>query len=320
MQSGRGVCHHVLTVQYIYRTMSARHSAPPPAAVIAAYRPCSVSEAAGTFARVVVAEARPSTPARSKALLFAASRLAAFGESVGLEGEVLLAPAVIERFIVAGEGTFSAPTRRTLRTNLRYLARRLAAHPEPEPTPLPRERSKPPYSEAEIAGYLALAAAQPTRARRMRATALICLGAGAGLIGGELRHITGQDVIRRSGGLVVVVGPPRARTVPVLSRFHEPLIATARFAGKGLILGGSDPARRNLSDALAATLSADRSLPRLQSGRLRSTWLHQAAALIGLQAFMAAAGVSCSQRLGDIAARLPAPSEVELVALLGGSR
>ena len=281
-----------------------------------------MSSAAGAFARQVVGKAAPERPERARALLFAASRLAAFGESVGLEFEaqVLLDPAVIERFIVAGERTFSPPTRRTLRTNLRYLARRLEAHPQPQPMALPRERSKPPYSEAEIAGYLALAAAQPTRARRMRATALICLGAGAGLIGQELRHITGQDVIRRSGGLVVVVGSRRARTVPVLARFHEPLGEAVSAAGQRFLLGGSDPARRNLTDALCRCLSADACLPRLQAGRLRATWLAQCAAQIGLHAFMAAAGVSCSQRLGDIAARLPAPSEAELVALLGGSR
>jgi hypothetical protein len=36
---------------------------------------------------------------------------------------------------------------------------------------------------------------QSTLARRMRATALICLGAGAGLIGSELRRLRGEDVI-----------------------------------------------------------------------------------------------------------------------------
>jgi hypothetical protein len=42
--------------------------------------------------------------------------------------------------------------------------------------------------------------------------------------------------------------------------------------------------------------------------------------MIGLGAFMAAAGVTCSQRLGDIAAALPRASETEMVALLGGKR
>jgi hypothetical protein len=42
------------------------------------------------------------------------------------------------------------------------------------------------YTPAEISGFLALAAAQPTAARAMRAAALACAGAGAGLTGGRL--------------------------------------------------------------------------------------------------------------------------------------
>ena len=42
--------------------------------------------------------------------------------------------------------------------------------------------------------------------------------------------------------------------------------------------------------------------------------------MIGLQAFMAAAGVHCSQRLGDIAAALPRAARREMVTLLGGKR
>jgi hypothetical protein len=64
-------------------------------------------------------------------------------------------------------------------------------------------------------------------------------------------------------------------------------------------------------------LSADSSLPRLEPGRLRSTWLVACAERIGLRAFMQAAGICCSQRLGDLAAQLPAASEAKLVALLG---
>jgi integrase len=299
------------------RTCAAQRAA----LAIERYAPCSVSEAVTAFAREVVGAAGPERPARAKALLFAAARIAAFGERVGLglAAEALLCEAVIERFIACATQGFSSATRRTLRTNLRALARALCVHPQPLPTPLPRERAKTPYSPAEIDGYLRLAAAQSTEARRMRATALICLGAGAGIVSGELCWLRGCDVVARSGGLVVEVAGNRARTVPVLARLQEPLIAAAAFAGEGLIVGGRDPERRNLSDALCRALCADPSLPRLQAGRLRSTWLHQAAQTIGLQAFMAAAGVSCSQRLGDIAACLPVLGEQEMVALLGGA-
>jgi integrase len=289
---------------------------------IAAYAPTSVSVEAAEFARAVVAAAGPKTPARAKAFLFAASRLAAFGESVGLElsPRLLLHGSTIERFVVEGLRTVSPATRRTLRTNLRALRRALEAHPQPAPVPLPRERAKPPYSGAEIAGYLALAAAQPTPARRLRAAALVCLGAGAGIVGAALRHLRGIDVIERSGGLVVVVSGRRARAVPVLARFHKPLREAAAFAGEGYLIGGSAPGRKNLGDTLSAALCSDAALPRLDPGRLRSTWLCECARLIGLQAFMQAAGMRCSQRLGDLVAGLPEVDERAAVALLGGAR
>lgn len=288
------------------------------------YAPRSVSEAAGAFAREVVGRAAPECPARARALLFAASRLAAFGQSVGseLRAEALLCEVAIERFILCGTAGLSPASVRTMRTNLRALARSLERFPEPRPAALPRERAKAPYAPAEIDGYLRLAEAQSTQARRMRACVLICLGAGAGIVSGELRYIRGVDVIEAHGGVLVHLGapaPPRARIVPVLCRYQELLLAGARFAGEGLIIGGRDPGRRNLTDALAGALSADPSLPRLQAGRLRSTWLCEAAQLIGLQAFMAAAGVTCSQRLGDIACSVPALSQAETVALLGGA-
>jgi integrase len=287
---------------------------------IAAYAPVSVSGRAAEFARQVVARTAPATPARAKALLFAASRLAAFAERVGLcLDEGLLSEAVIERLVLVGCEGLSPASVRTLRTNLRALARSIERYPEPAPTRLVRERAKAPYSEAEIDGYLRLAAAQPTNQRRTRSSALVCLGAGAGIIAGELRALRGADVVVRADGLLVLIAGRRARSVPVLARYHAPLLEAASFAGENLIVGGREPGRRNITDELCAALSADSSLPRLEPGRLRSTWLLSCARQIGLQTFMQAAGIRCSQRLGDLASRLPAASEPELVALLGGS-
>jgi integrase len=289
------------------------------AAQVAAYAPRSLSVKAAGFVRMVVAKAAPDTPARAKALLFAASKLARFGEQVGLglSPGVLLDRAVIERFILVGCAGVSPATRRTLRTNLRALARAIERYPEP--VALVRERAKQPYSLTEIDGYLRLAAAQSTRARGLRASALVCLGAGAGIIAGELRHVRGTDVVARAGGVLVQVGGARARSVPVLYRYRERLLQAAAFAGGRYLIGGRDPDRRNVTDALCAALSTDSSLPRLQAGRLRSSWLVECARAIGLSAFMQAAGITCSQRLGDLAAQLPQATEPELVALLAGN-
>jgi integrase len=300
------------------RELSCIDAAGRAAVAVASDAPCSLSPAAAAFARELVGLAAPSTPARAKALLFAAGRLAVFAERVGLEPDRgLLAEAVIERFILTGCAAVSPATRRTLRTNLRALARALERFPEPAAVALPRERAKAPYTDAEIAGYLRLAAALSSERRRLRSSALVCLGAGGGIIAGELRHLKGSDIACRGGGVLVSVGGRRVRTVPVLERYHQPLLEAAAFAGENLIVGGREPGRRNVSDSLCAALSVDRSLPRLEPGRLRSSWLVECARRIGLQAFMQAAGIRCSQRLGDLAAQLPAAGEEQLVTLLG---
>jgi integrase len=99
-------------------------------------------------------------------------------------------------------GAVRGAARLTLRTNLRLIGRRVVPQFYPADLPLPRGRSNKPYSRAEIAGYLALADAQPTAARRMRAAGLVCLGAGAGLIRSDLRGARGSDIGCRSGGVV----------------------------------------------------------------------------------------------------------------------
>jgi integrase len=289
------------------------------ASVIEAYTPLGVASEAAVFARQVVARAGPASATRAKAWLFAASRIGAFAASIGLELDpaVVLSTAVIERFVISIEASVSHPTRRTVRSNLRCLAAAISAGPSP--VGLPREHAKKPYTWAEIAAYLALADAQPTLTRRMKATGLICLGAGAGLVGADLRAVRGVDVMSRSGGLVVsVAAGRRPRVVPVLCAYHDRLIAVAQFFAGRIIVGGVEASRRNITTPLISSLSGGADLPRLEIGRLRSTWLAAVAEAIGLRAFMDAAGVVCSQRLGDIAAAVAPVDEETAVRLLGG--
>ena len=74
-----------------------------------------------------------------------------------------------------------------------------------------------------------------------------------------------------------------------------------------------------MASALVASLCGGADLARLEQARLRATWLAELATRLGLGAFMAAAGVDCSQRLGDIAAGLPTLDEAETMRLLGGA-
>lgn len=290
---------------------------------VAGWQPRVFPGPAADFAREVVAGVGPVSVARARNLLWACGALARFGLGVGLDvrPEVLLHPSVIERFVVVGMASAPPTRRRTVRTNLRFVARRVV--PElvaPEPVGLYRSRAKTPYSPAEIDAYLALAAAQPTEARRHRLAALVGLGAGAGLGGGDLRHVRGRHVQCRSGGVVVVIERETARVVPLLTRFHRPVLAAAGFAGEGFICGGISPERHNLTWNLVSAVAGGVDLPRLEVARLRATWLATQAEALGLPALFAAAGITHSQLLCDLVVGLPVPGEAESVRRLGAER
>jgi hypothetical protein len=216
----------------------------------------------------------PAGGERAKCLLWAAAKLADYGIGLGLEAvpEVLLHPSTAERFTRCAPG-LSGVACRTLHTNLRFIGRWVVPQFYPADAPLPRERAKGPYGPAEIAGFLALADAQPTGERRMRAAGLVCLGAGAGLIRGDLRDVRGGDVARRSGGVIVAVRGARPRTVSVLARYHARPLAAAGSAGAGLVCDEADPGRRNLTNPLVRALDGAAGLPRVDTSRLRATWL-----------------------------------------------
>ena len=94
--------------------------------------------------------------------------------------------------------------------------------------PLPRERAKAPYTprrDRRLPGPRRCAA--DTRRGGCARPGLVCLGAGAGLIRADLRQVRGSDIICRSGGVIVTVRGARPRIVPVLARYHQPLLASA---------------------------------------------------------------------------------------------
>ena len=73
------------------------------------------------------------------------------------------------------------------------------------------------------------------------------------------------------------------------------------------MIGGTSPTRRNVTTPLTSSLAGGPDLPRVDIARLRATWLCEVAERIGLRAFMDAAGITCSQRLGDLVAALAVP-------------
>ena len=102
--------------------------------------------------------------------------------------------------------------------------------------------------------------------------------------------------------------PARLDRLP-WTRFHTRLIMAL---GTAWILDG-------LEITLAGA-AGGAGLPRLDTSRLRATWLRDTAELPGLAAFMHAAGITCSQRLGDLLAGLEPAAEADAVRLLGAAR
>ncbi len=118
--------------------------------------------------------------------------------------------------------------------------------------------------------------------------------------------------------MVTVSGGRHPRVVPVLSHYHDRLGAAAAFAGVGLVIGGVDPGRKNVTTPITASLAGGAELARLEIARLRATWLVGVAQAIGLRAFLDAAGISCSQRLGDLVATVSAAQDDATLARIGG--
>ena len=295
---------------------------PEVAAYIAQWRPSSLSPQAAAFARAVIGQVAPEGRERAKNLLWAAGKLADYAIPLGLEPvpEVVLHPSTAERFTRRAPG-LSGVARRTLRTNLRFIGRRVVPQLYPADMPLPRDHAKEPCSPAEIAGYLALAGAQPTPQRRMRAS-------GADLPGRRRRADPRRPARRARHRRDLPVrrgdrGRPRRPAADGAGAGPLPRAAAGRGAlcrdRADLRRGRSRPpqhhhpadpvAGRRGRAAPAGHLPAARHLASRRRGPARPA-----------TAFMHAAGITCSQRLGDLLAGLEPAAEADAVRLLGAAR
>ena len=226
-------------------------------------------------------------------------------QGLPLDIEVVLDPDTVERFF--STGLTQIPSRGTYRTVLRRLGRHLTRRAPwaPRPEPMTRRKVALPYSPEELRSLTLDAERQSTPARRQAATACIALGAGAGLDGRWLRKVRGTDVSVIEGAVLVTVGEPRARRVPVLKTYEDDLLRLAEAAGDGLLVGGSSP-HRNRTNKLAARFEKGMTHPKLSVPRLRSTWIVTHLALgTRLPELLDAAGTSRIETFDELLAHVP---------------
>ena len=242
----------------------------------------------------------------------------AIGEGLPLDFEVLLDPATVERFTSVGQ--LGDPSAATYRSLLRRVGPVLTRHAgwEPRSQSVGRRQVAVPYTEQDLSGLSADAAAQPTPGRRRAAAALLALGCGAGLDGRWVARVTSEDVVASAWGVLVRVGEPSARVVPVLQRWESEVLELAATAGNEFLIGGHSVAR-NRAGALAASLLVAHGRPRFSASRLRSTWLVTHLSMgTRLPELARAAGLAGVTVLSDLLEYVPPLDDHESTAVLRG--
>ena len=244
----------------------------------------------------------------------------AIGEGLPLDVEVILDPATVERFIAVGLA--GDPSRATYRAVLRRVGPRLTSRApwQPSPATVARRQVAPPYSRVEFEQLKADALKQSTASRLRAARALLALGAGAGLDGRWVARVAAGDVARVGGAVLVSVGEPSARRVPVLAEWEDEVLDLAVTAGREFLIGGYSTSK-NRAGAIAAWLEVGQSHPRFSASRLRSTWLVTHLAMGSrLPELALAAGMQGVTVLSDLLRYVPALDDVDAVAILRGRR
>jgi len=250
------------------------------------------------------------------------TRLAAWavGEGLPPDAEVVLDPDTVERFIAVGLA--DDRSRATYRATLRRVGPRLTTRApwEAKPATVARRQVAVPYSSGELEALRSDAWTQPTPARVRAARALLALGSGAGLDGRWVARVTAADVNTVGGTVLVTVGDPGARIVPVLAAFECDVFELASTARDELLVGGWSTAR-NRAGALGASLVVANGHPRFSASRLRSTWLVTHLAMgTRLPELARAAGLQGVTVLSDLLPFVPALEEDAAIEMLRGVR
>ncbi len=299
--------------------------APEVARWLKRYEPRHVSgEAwhAGLRAFVVPAVLRlaPAGPAIAGRHARALTRIAAWclTEGLPLDLEVVLDPDTVERFTSVGLADDAC--RGTYRADLRRIGPKLTTKApwEPRTETATRRQVAAPYLSKELTALRRDATHQSTPATRRAAMALLVLGVGAGLDGRWSTRVRAEDVISQGGAVLVRVGEPSARLVPILADYEAELVDLAATAGDQFLVGGHSLAR-NRAGELASRIEVSHATPRFSASRLRSTWLvHHLSIGTRLPELVAAAGLSGATVLSDLLEYVPLLATEEAHQLLRG--
>ena len=254
---------------------------------VASYRPRAIESASWSAVRPFVLECAARLPlggwASTVRILGTLARLATWaeGEGLPLDPETVLGPDTVERFVEVGLSDDQSSA--TYRSVLRHIGPLLTVRApwEPRPASVARPQVARPYSPFEVEQLRIDALKQPPEARQRAARAFLTLGLGAGLDGRWVTRVKGRDVSRRGDVVVVAVGEPSARTVPVLGMWEDEVLELPR------------PQKTHSSSGVTRLL-------RIEPVRWRRLWWFHPV----IHVSRSAAAID----LADLASRTPAPA------------
>ena len=203
-------------------------------------------------------------------------RFAAFLCDAGFDGAngCRFDPDLIEAFVVGGLPGAKSSTRGTYRSTLARLVPE-ADRASSRGTRFAGSTASAPYASEERRELMAMASSQRHEDKRRSTRCVLAAGIGAGLAGGELVRLRGSHVMSIDGTVRVVVGGALPRAVPVAAIWGEMLLGLAEQAGNEHLFhpGPSDRIYKNFVNNFCRHLACDPALPRLSSGRCRSSFI-----------------------------------------------
>jgi hypothetical protein len=286
---------------------------PEVAACIERWRPRDPALAAvyvhtGNFCRDLVTRLDLPGPDTARKLLSALAHLAAYTHDAGqpLDAETTLTPANLAACLAHLR---RGGARDALRTDISSYVHR-AGLALTKKAPWPRQRtystsydSKPPYDPVTEQALLA----QAVDRAHPGVLALVCLGFGAGLDGGEAKDVTGLDVVVHADGVNVRAHNPE-RLIPVRAAYAPQLaeVVNAMDDLEQAVIGGP-PGASNRPSKLLYLLNYRRApgSELASTSRMRATWLvRHLDAGTNLRVLMRFAGVTTTKRLGHLTAHM----------------
>ena len=236
----------------------------------------------------------------------------------------LMSHQLIEDFArVDGDQGYTASQSQRLR-RLKCLASRLNPGEDAPPrhAPVGHKAVSDPYSAAEMAAIIRIAASQESEsvARQLAFILGACRGAGAS--SSDLRELHARDVEDRGdAGVFITLGrAERQRTIPVRQEWENYVRRGVVGIRPDGILIGTVRNRKNIAgDILNRVVALGKDAPHIEAGRLRCTWIAELMSeTIPVQVILHAAGLQGARTLTDLARRFTQDEIITHLGLLKG--